>query len=89
MLKYSLAAASLAAAVMFAAPSGAAPATALSQLKGNGATLSMVEKTHGWHRTCRRGLTDVHKHVPGVGRVECHSRKCWTNKWGRTRCTWY
>jgi hypothetical protein len=89
MLKYSLAAASLAAAVLFAAPGGAAPVTALSQLKGAEAAQSMVEKTHGWHRTCRRGLTDVHKHVRGVGRVECHSRKCWTNSYGVKRCTWY
>lgn len=43
---------------------------------------------HGWHRTCRHGLTDVHKHVKGVGRVECTTQRCYTNKWGRKRCTW-
>lgn len=43
---------------------------------------------HGWHRTCRHGLTDVHKHVKGVGRVECTTQRCYTNKWGQKRCSW-
>lgn len=87
--KISFAAAALAAGVLVATlPGVAAPSGVLGSLKGLSAEQSMVEKTHGWHRTCRRGLTDVHKHVPGVGRVTCTVRRCWVNKWGVKRCVW-
>ena len=83
----SLAAAS-AALLMALAPVSAAPSSPLSLLKGAAAEQSMVEQAHGWHRTCRKGFTDVHKHVKGVGRVTCHSRRCHTNSLGVEKCTW-
>jgi len=77
-----------AAFVSIGAPATAAPGGALGVMKSITAEQTMVDKTHGWHRTCRRGLTDVHRHVPGTGRVTCSSRRCWTNKWGVRRCQW-
>ena len=88
--KITLSAAALAAA-MFAAtlPGGAQPSpSALSQLKAAAAEQSIVEKTHGWHRTCRKGFTDVHKHVKGVGRVTCKTRRCTTDGLGVKHCVW-
>lgn len=52
-------------------------------------TVSFEASAHGWHRTCRHGLSDVHKHVPGVGRVECTTQKCYVNKYGIKRCKWF
>jgi hypothetical protein len=68
--------------------SASAPASAVSlaPLKPLTAGQSMVEKTHGWHRLCRRGFTDWHRHIPGVGRVTCASRRCYINRWGVRRC---
>ena len=90
-LKLSLAAASLAAGVLFATmPGMAASGGSLGILKDLGtAQPSGVEKTHGWHRTCQWGLNGWHKHVPGVGRVQCTNHKCWTNRWGYRRCRWF
>ena len=69
------------------APAFAASAAAsLAPLKPLNIEQSMVQKTHGWHRLCRRGFTDWHRHIPGVGRVTCASRRCWINKWGVRRC---
>ncbi|MCB1485459.1 MAG: hypothetical protein KDJ17_11265 [Hyphomicrobiaceae bacterium] len=86
-----LGAAALAAAIAVSAivPATAAPSGSLGVMKSISAEQTMVSKTHGWHRTCRRGFTDVHRHVPGVGRVACTSRRCWKNKWGVRRCRWY
>lgn len=67
----------------------AAPLPALSTLKDTGAAQSQVEQTHGWHRSCQRGLNGWHKHVRGVGRIQCGNAKCWTNKWGYKRCSYY
>ncbi|HML27456.1 MAG TPA: hypothetical protein PKE16_01200 [Hyphomicrobium sp.] len=89
-VKLSLVAAAVAAGLLFASPSGmATTAGSLGTLKGVGAAQSNVEKTHGWHRTCRRGLNGYHRHVPGVGRIQCTARKCWTNSWGVRRCRWF
>ncbi|MEQ1718605.1 MAG: hypothetical protein ABL907_21905 [Hyphomicrobium sp.] len=87
---FGLGAAALAAALIVAAsaPSSAAPGAPLSLLKSAAAEQSMVEKTHGWHRSCRKGWSDVHRHIRGVGRVTCTSRRCWTNSYGLRRCTW-
>ena len=85
-ISLSLAAAS-AALLLALAPVSAAPSSPLS-LKSAAAEQSMVEQVHGWHRTCRKGFTDVHKHVKGVGRVTCHSRRCHTNRLGIEKCTW-
>lgn len=86
-----LGAAAIAAAVFVSsgAPVSAQPGASLQLLKSTAAGQSMVEKTHGWHRTCRRGFTDVHRHIPGVGRTTCTTHKCWTNKWGVRRCRWF
>ena len=87
--KFTLSAAALAATMFIATlPGGAQPASALSQLKAAAAGQSMVEKTHGWHRTCRKGFTDVHKHVRGVGRVTCKTRRCTTDGVGVKHCVW-
>ena len=88
---FALGAAALAAAVIVqcGAPASATPATPLSLLKSTASQSSIVEKTHGWHRRCRHGFTDVHRHIPGVGRVTCSTQKCWTNKWGVRRCRWF
>ncbi len=89
--KLSLTAATLAAAIFVATlPGSATTVGGLAPLKTiAGAQQSMVEKTFGWHRTCRRGLTDWHKHVPGVGRVTCTTKKCTVNRLGVRRCRWY
>jgi hypothetical protein len=85
--KITLAAAAAAAVMLFSAlPGSAAPAAPLSLLKG--AAPSMVEKTHGWHRTCRKGFTDVHRHIKGVGRQTCRSRRCTVDFFGVKTCTW-
>lgn len=85
------------AAVAFAAglacaamPGSATPAGALSPLKQlNLEQSSIVEKTHGWHRKCRRGLNGWHRHVRGVGRVQCTTaRNCYYNIFGVKVCNW-
>lgn len=67
----------------------ASPAAGLVPLKPLALAQSMIEKTHGWHRRCRRGLTDWHKHIRGVGRRTCTTRRCSVNSWGVRRCRWY
>lgn len=85
-----LCAVTLAGAVLtISAPGMATTAGPLGALKEVGSAQSSVEKTHGWHRTCRWGLNGYHKHVPGVGRVQCTARKCWINSWGIRRCRWF
>ena len=87
--KVSLSLAAASAALLLAlAPVSAAPSSPLSLLKGAAAQQSMVEQAHFFHRSCRKGLSDVHKHVRGVGRVTCHSRRCHTNSLGVEKCTW-
>lgn len=77
-----------AAFVTFGGSAMAAPGGSLSAIKSIATSQTMVEKTHGWHRTCRRGLSDVHRHIKGVGRATCSSRRCWKNRFGVRRCTW-
>ena len=85
--KLSLSAAALAAAMFVATlPGSAAGVGGLAPLKSAAeAQQSMVEQAHFWHRTCRRGLNGWHKHVPGVGRVQCTNHKCYRNG----HCVWY
>lgn len=82
-----LAAASLAAGIAFAsipAVSASNPSS-LGALKTVGAAQSSnVTQAHFWHRTCRRGLNGWHKHVKGIGRVQCTNHVC---KHGK--CYWY
>ena len=55
--KLTLAAALAAAGLMAASLSAtAAPMPNLNLLKGTASAQSHGEKTHGWHRQCRRGL---------------------------------
>jgi hypothetical protein len=70
-------------------PGSAALNGSFNGLKDAAAAQSLVEQTHGWHRSCRRGLNGWHKHVPGVGRIQCGNHRCWRNKWGVRRCIWY
>ena len=71
------------------APSNAASTAGLSPLKTLSLEQSVVEKTHGWHRRCRKGWSDWHKHVRGVGRITCGTRRCFKNNWGGTSCRYY
>ena len=83
--KLSLVAATIAAGLLCAASQGmATTAGPLGALKGVGAAQSNIEQAHFWHKTCRRGLHGWHKHVPGIGRVQCTNHIC---KHGK--CWWY
>lgn len=81
-----LVAAALAAGIAFSgASANAASAAPLSLLKDVSATQSSnITKAHFWHRKCRRGLNGWHKHVKGIGRVQCTNHVC---KHGK--CYWF
>lgn len=89
--KSSIAAAVAVTTMLFAAPAGMAAGSAgLAPLKTLTAQSSIVEKTHGWHRKCRRGLNGFHKHVRGVGRIQCTTvRNCYYNIFGVKVCEHY
>lgn len=89
--KLTLTAAALCTAVVItSATTVAAPATGLSPLKALTADQQIIEKTHGWHRKCRKGLNQWHRHVKGVGRVQCTTAKnCYTNVFGFRVCNWF
>ena len=61
----------------------------LSTMKNGAIEQSMVQKTHGWHRACRKGLNGSHKHVKGVGRIQCTTAKCYTNIFGYKVCDFF
>ncbi len=84
-----LALGAVAALVFSAGASLAAPLPNLSTLNEAAASQSQIEQTHGWHRSCMRGLNGSHKHVRGVGRIQCGSAKCWTNRFGYKRCKYF
>jgi hypothetical protein len=86
--RLSLAAATLAAGVVLASmPATAATSSSFTSLKAIGAAQSsIIEKTAG---RCWWGFGGWHKWVPGVGRVQCTSHKCWKNRWGIRRCKWF
>ena len=90
-LKHWAAATAISAGLALATTAGMAAAISnLGAIKNAGAAQSsLVEKTHGWHRTCMWGLNGWHRHIPGVGRVQCTTHKCWTNSWGIRRCRWF
>lgn len=91
-LKILLAAGAIALAASVAAmPGNAATTGSLAALKGVAAAQpSGVEKAHGWHRKCRKGLNGWHKHVPGVGRIQCTTaRNCYKNIFGVRVCDWF
>jgi hypothetical protein len=73
-------------AVTVSTSSVAAPLPNLTLLKDNISAQTQIEKAHFWHRKCRRGLNGWHRHVKGVGRVQCTSMRCWKNSWGRRVC---
>ncbi len=82
-LSAAIVAAGLAAAALPA--SAASLSSNLNALNGVSAGQSLIEKTHGWHRKCRLGLNGWHKHVKGVGRVQCTNHRC--DRHGH--CYWY
>lgn len=84
-----LALGAVAALVLSVGSSVAAPLPNLSTLNDAVAAQSQIEKTHGWHRTCMRGLNGSHKHVRGVGRIQCGTAKCYVNKFGYKRCKYF
>jgi hypothetical protein len=67
----------------------AATMPTLNILKDTATAQSQIEKTHGWHRKCRKGLNGSHKHVPGVGRSQCTTAKCFTNIFGYRQCEYF
>jgi hypothetical protein len=88
-LKLSLAAATLAAGISFASiPGKATVGVSLQTLKTPAARSTLVDQA-GWRGRCWWGIGGWHKYVKGVGRVQCTSHKCWTNRWGIRRCRWF
>ena len=85
-LTAALAAAGLLAATMSAT---AAPLPNLSLLNDMAASQSQIEKTHGWHRKCRKGLNGSHKHIRGGGRLQCTTAKCHVNIFGYKVCEYF
>lgn len=73
-------------AVAVSTASVAAPLPNLSTLKDGMSAQSQVEQAHFWHRKCRRGLNGWHRHIKGVGRVQCRTMRCWKNRFGRRVC---
>ncbi len=89
--KFSFAAATLAAGLLFASASGMATTCGdRSVLLRASARRNPMSRRHmAGIGPARRGLNGYHKHVPGVGRVQCTAHKCWTNSWGIRRCRWF
>ena len=89
--KIALGVAAIIAAGLFAvsAPSSAAPAAGFGPLKTLSLEQSVVEKTHGWHRKCRKGLNGSHKHARGAGRIQCTTAKCHVNVFGYKVCEYF
>lgn len=80
----------VAAGLVLAAGAYAGPASSLAPLKPLALEQSPVEQAHFWHRSCRKSLSGGwHKHVKGVGRVECTAKKCFTTPHGYKRCMWF
>jgi hypothetical protein len=82
--KFALVAMALAGVLGAASQGMATTAGPLGTLKSVGAAQSSIEQAHFWHRTCRKGLHGYHKHVPGIGRVQCSNHVC-----KRGKCWWY
>ena len=61
----------------------------LNTVKDAAQLQSDIQKAHGWHRTCRKGLNGSHKHVKGVGRIQCTTAKCYTNIFGYKVCDYF
>jgi hypothetical protein len=72
MFKHRLASLAAVVTIAIAAPALANPSFKIAEPKGASV---LVERTHGWHRTCKRGLNGWHRHVPGVGRIQCTTRR--------------
>lgn len=90
MFKIPAAGLAIAAAAFFAMPASTVSAGNLSALKSVAASQpSLLSEVHFSHRACKSGLNGWHKHVPGVGRVQCTNRKCYKNSYGITRCVYY
>ena len=83
--KFSLTAAVVAAGLMTAMTPASAATLSVGALKDTAAASSQVEKAHFWHRTCRKGLNGWHKHVRGIGRVQCTNHKCYRDG----HCVWF
>ena len=88
-LKLTLAAVAAAGVLAAALPVSAATLPNLSVMKDGAIAQSQIEKTHGWHRSCRKGLNGWHKHVKGVGRIQCNTAKCYTNIFGYRVCDYF
>jgi hypothetical protein len=70
-------------------PASSATLPNLNIMKDGAIAQSQVEKTHGWHRKCRKGINGSHKHVKGVGRIQCTTAKCYTNIFGYRSCDFF
>ncbi len=87
--RIALGVAAIAAAGLFAFSAPSSAAAGFGPLKTLSLEQSLIEKTHGWHRRCRKGWSDWHKHVRGVGRITCGTRRCFKNNWGGMSCRYY
>jgi hypothetical protein len=67
----------------------AAPLPNLSVLNQTAAAQSQIDQVHFAHRSCRKGLNGSHKHVKGVGRIQCTTAKCQVNVFGYKVCEYY
>jgi hypothetical protein len=65
------------------------PAGQLGDLKSVEMVQPPVAEKTAWGHACWWGPGGWHKYVPGVGRVQCTTRKCWINRWGFRRCKWF
>ena len=75
--------------VLAAVPSGANPASQVGDWKSLKLDQPTIVQKTLWHRGCHWGIGGYHKYVAGVGRVQCTTHKCWTNRFGIRRCRWF
>jgi hypothetical protein len=88
-LKLTLASVVAAGVLAAALPVSAASLPNLSIMKDGVVAQSQIDQAHFAHRTCRKGLNGSHKHVKGVGRIQCTTAKCYTNIFGYRVCDYF
>lgn len=89
--KFALSAFALAAGVaVMAMPVSATGVGSLAPLKGfTAGQATLLDEVHFAHKTCKRGLNGWHRHVPGVGRLQCTNKRCTTNALGVSKCVYF
>ena len=87
--KVSLCAVAAAAVMAVTLPVSAASLPNLSIMKDGAMAQSQIDQVHFAHRKCRKGTNGAHKHVKGVGRIQCTTAKCYTNIFGYRSCDFF